>query len=179
MNRYVERLVRMVPPPARLSAPPDWPAVERSLDSALPGDYKDLVDRYGPGKFDDFLALLAPGHPVARLDLARGVAEAAEVLRAYASSGEALPAPVDGLTAVALTDNGDTVYWVRDPGDAPDRWRIAVNGARDFDEWHLFDGCLAHFLVDVLNREAVVTAFPDDFPYPGAAPTFTSHDYPK
>ena len=143
----------MMPPPPRSSAPPNWPAVERSLGFALPGDYKDLVDRYGPGRFDDFLAVLAPGHPVPRLDLVHGVAEAADTLRVYASSGEALPAPVDGLTAVAWTDNGDTVYWLRDPGSPPDRWRIAVNGARDFDEWHLFDGCLAHFLVAVLNRE--------------------------
>ncbi|MEW2590768.1 hypothetical protein AB0893_10155 [Micromonospora aurantiaca] len=177
MNRYVERLARMMPPPPRSSAPPNWPAVERSLGFALPGDYTDFVDRYGPGRFDDFLAVLAPGHPVPRLDLAHGVPEAAETLRAYASSGEALPAPVDGLTAVALTDNGDTVYWVREPGDAPDRWRIAVNGARDFDEWHLFDGCLAHFLVAVLNRESVVPAFPDDFPYPDVAPIFTPYGY--
>ncbi|MEV5628951.1 hypothetical protein [Micromonospora tulbaghiae] len=177
MNRYVERLARMVPPPARPSATPNWPAVERSLGFALPGDYKDLVDRYGPGKFDDFLAVLAPDHPVPRLDLARGVAEAAETSRAYAPSGEALPAPVDGLTAVALTDNGDTVYWLREPGRAPDRWRIAVNGARDFDEWHLFDGCLAHFLVAVLDREFVVSALPGDFPYPDVTPTFTTYGY--
>ncbi|MEV4818104.1 hypothetical protein [Micromonospora tulbaghiae] len=64
MNRYVERLARMVPPPARSSAPPSWPTVERSLGLTL---------------------------PVPRLDLARGVAEAAETLRAYASSGEAHP----------------------------------------------------------------------------------------
>ncbi|MET9298386.1 hypothetical protein ABZX66_03605 [Micromonospora aurantiaca] len=177
MNRYVERLARMMPPPPRSSAPPNWPAVERSLGFALPGDYKDLVDRYGPGRFDDFLAVLVPGHPVPRLDLVHGVAEATETLRAYASSGEALPAPVDGLTAVALTDNGDTVYWLRDPGSPPDRWRIAVNGARDFGEWHLFDGCLAHFLVAVLNRESVVPGFPGDFPYPDVAPIFTPYGY--
>ncbi|MCO1615133.1 hypothetical protein M8C11_10420 [Micromonospora sp. CPM1] len=87
MNRYVERLARVVPPPARLSAPPNWPAVERSL-------------------------------------------------------GLTLPVP-----------------------------------RRDFDEWHLFDGCLAHFLVAVLNREGVVPAFPDDFPYPDVTPTFTPYGY--
>ncbi|MEV4818103.1 hypothetical protein [Micromonospora tulbaghiae] len=76
-----------------------------------------------------------------------------------------------------MTDNGDTAYRVREPGDAPDRWRIAVNGARDFGEWHLFDGCLAHFLVAVLNREGVVPAFPDDFPYPDVTPTFTPCGY--
>ncbi|MBU8859413.1 MULTISPECIES: SMI1/KNR4 family protein [unclassified Micromonospora] len=175
MNRYVEQLVQSVPPPAR-RVPQDWPAVERSLGFELPGDYKDLVDQYGPGKFDDFLAVLTPGHPVPRLDLSYGIAEAADVLREYLSSGESLPASVEQLLAVALTDNGDTVYWVRGPDGSPEQWRTAVNGARDFGEWHLFDGGLAHFLLAVLNRELVVPAFADDFPYPDAAPTFTPYD---
>ncbi|MBF5029614.1 hypothetical protein IRY44_07670 [Micromonospora sp. ANENR4] len=50
MNRYVERLARMVPPPARSSAPPNWPAVERSLGFALPGDfpYPDVAPIFTP-----------------------------------------------------------------------------------------------------------------------------------
>jgi hypothetical protein len=142
----------------------------------LPDDYKELVTLYGPGKFDDFLAVFQPGHPIPLLDFSDAVAGASEVLREYESSGEVLPAAVDRLLAIALTDNGDTVYWVRDPTEFPDRWRIAVNGARDFNEWHLFDGSLVHFLVSVLSGEWVVPAFAEDFPYPDKAPAFRPYD---
>jgi hypothetical protein len=175
MNRFVERLVQLVPPPLRQSVLPNWPALEGVIGFDLPGDYKELVTVYGPGKFDDFLAVFQPRHPIALLNFPDAAVAASEVLRQYESSGEVLPAAVEKLLAIAITDNGDTVYWMREPGESPDRWRIAVNGARDFDEWHLFDGCLAHFLVSVLSREWVVPVFAEDFPYPDRVPVFKSY----
>ncbi|WP_203897692.1 hypothetical protein [Virgisporangium aliadipatigenens] len=103
-------------------------------------------------------------------------AGASEVLSKYESSGEVLPAAVERLLAIAVTDNGDTVYWVREPDEFPDRWRVAVNGARDFDEWHLFDGGLVHFLVSVFSREWVAPVFPEDFPYPDKPPVFKPYE---
>jgi hypothetical protein len=176
VNLFVEQLVQLVPPPRRQSVSPIWAEVEGSMGFELPGDYKELAALYGPGKFDDFLVIFHPRHPVSRLNLSPAVTEAAEVLREFEASGEVLPAPADQLLAIALTDNGDTVYWVREPSGSPDRWRIAVNGARDFDEWHLFDGCLAQFLVSVLSRAWVVPAFAEDFPWPDRAPVFTPRD---
>ena len=176
MNWFVERLVQLVTPPRSQGVSPNWAEVERSMGFELPDDYKELVTLYGPGKFDDFLAVFQPQHPVSRLNLSSAIADAAEVLREYQASGEVLPVPVEQLLAIAFTDNGDTVYWVREPRGLPDHWRIAVNGARDFDDWHLFDGGLAHFLTSVLSREWTVPAFADDFPYPDKAPVFKSYD---
>ncbi|MFH9196802.1 hypothetical protein ACH4KO_04755 [Streptomyces anulatus] len=39
----------------------DWAATEAALGTALPGDYKDIVDAFGPGSFDEYLDLLVPG----------------------------------------------------------------------------------------------------------------------
>jgi len=172
MNVFVERLTRAVQPPRRQEVLPDWEEVETALGFELPGDYKELVDVYGPGSFDDFLSIFQPRHEVPRLDLLNSVAETAEQLEAYESSGETLPAPADRLLAVGLTDNGDTIYWVRDPLESPDEWRIAVNAARDFDDWFLFDGCLSDFLAAVLSRELVVPTLAEDFPYPDKAPVY-------
>ncbi len=172
MNAFVERLTRTVQPPVPQEVLPDWDEVEGALGFGLPTDYKELVDVYGPGKFDDFLVVLQPGHKVPRLDLLNSVTETAELLNAYESSGETLPAPADQLLAVGLTDNGDTLYWVRDSLESPDKWRVAVNGARDFDDWFLFDGCLSHFLAAVLSRELVVPSLAGDFPYPDKAPVY-------
>ncbi|GAA2532007.1 SMI1/KNR4 family protein [Winogradskya humida] len=172
MNGHVERLTRAVAPPPRQEPLPDWAGVESTLGFGLPGDYKELVDVYGPGKFDDFLAILQPHHEVQRLDLLHSVKETAELLEAYESSGETLPAPADRLLAVGLTDNGDTLYWLRDPLESPDQWRVAVNAARDFDEWFVFEGCLSDFLAAVLSRELVVPVLADDFPYPDKTPVY-------
>jgi hypothetical protein len=172
VNRFVERLAELIPPPTVYGDPLDWDAVQRSIGFELPEDYKEIVALYGPGKFDDFLVVFLPGSPFRRSELSNALAEGLEMLRQFEASGEVLPGPIDQLLAIAGTDNGDSVYWVRQPGESPDRWRIGVTGARDFDEWHLYDGCLAQFLVDVFSRELVVPAFPDDFPYPDTAPVF-------
>lgn len=39
----------------------DWAATEAALGTPLPGDYKDIVDAFGPGSFDEYLDLLVPG----------------------------------------------------------------------------------------------------------------------
>ncbi|MEU4421068.1 SMI1/KNR4 family protein [Actinoplanes sp. NPDC024001] len=176
LNEFVERLVALVPPPPPRSQVdlPDWDEVERTLGFPLPEDYKELVNLYGPGTFDDFLVVFQPNSSSQYSELTHAIAEGADSLRSYADSGEALPVPIDQLLAIAGTDNGDTVYWVREPGASPDRWRIGVNGARDFDEWYLYESGLAQFLVSVLSREWVVPAFPEDFPYPDRAPVFNS-----
>jgi len=173
MNVFVERLTRAIEPPARERVRTDGAEVESTLGFELPEDYKELVDLYGPGSFDDFLGVFRPHHPVPHLDLLLSVRETAALLAAYEASGEALPAPAGRLLAVALTDNGDTLYWVRDPLESPDQWGIAVNAARDFDDWFLFDGCLSHFLAAVLGRELVVPQLAEDFPYPDKTPVFS------
>ncbi|MGW2087913.1 SMI1/KNR4 family protein [Streptomyces sp. NPDC001880] len=47
----------------------DWATVESRLGTALPGDYKELVERFGYGDFDDYLGLLIPNGPPGSLDL--------------------------------------------------------------------------------------------------------------
>jgi len=59
----LERLRELLPPPADPVEPgrPDgWPAVERSLGTALPGDFKAFTERYGSGTVDAFLYLFNP-----------------------------------------------------------------------------------------------------------------------
>ncbi|WP_225821472.1 hypothetical protein [Streptomyces naphthomycinicus] len=41
----------------------DWPAVEAGLGTRLPGDYKEIVDVFGAGSFDEYFELAVPGGP--------------------------------------------------------------------------------------------------------------------
>ena len=41
----------------------DWPAIEAELGTRLPSDYKDIVDLFGAGSFDEYFELAVPGGP--------------------------------------------------------------------------------------------------------------------
>jgi len=62
MHLAVERLTELVAPsgPRRSR---DWPAVERALGTALPTDYRQLVETYGGDVFDEAIRLLDPPCP--------------------------------------------------------------------------------------------------------------------
>ena len=169
-------LVRMVPPPAKLSgraAPACWPSVERFLGTGLPDDYKQLVETYGNGDFDEYLYLLSPGQ--------RGLPWITAVLGGIGSLAYLRGAcgPADfrdplypepgGLLPWAVTSSGDGLYW-RTRG-SPAEWTVVVLEARGRgrDE---FGGSAVDFLAAVFAREHVCPLFPDDFP--SVHPTFAS-----
>lgn len=77
------------------------------------------------------------------------------------------------LLPVAITENGDIVYWhVTSQGD-PDSWTITVNESRG-PEWFRYAGSITSLLADTLCRRVRVSVFPDDFPDP--EPSFTPYD---
>lgn len=61
-------LLRLVPPLDDVDADVDvdWAQIEDAPGVELPGDYKWLVERYGPGSFNDFLYILQLGSPFTR-----------------------------------------------------------------------------------------------------------------
>jgi hypothetical protein len=71
---------------------------------------------------------------------------------------------------VAGTDNGDTVYWLRQPSLVPDEWTVVVVEGRG-DDWDQFDGGIVAFLVAVFVDGRRISVFPDSF-Y-GKEPSFT------
>src|SRR5579883_1207389 len=57
----IERLMELVPPPQRIQRLPiNWDRIESTLGIALPVDYKQLAELYGPGVFADSIVLYAP-----------------------------------------------------------------------------------------------------------------------
>lgn len=176
----LSELTAVVPPPAEPGGTGvDWDAVERGIGLRLPGDYKDFVARYGPGGFGDFLHPYQPDADDEELDLVDRQRADLDALREIQEEfPEDVPYRLAGpaeLVSVALTDNGDIVYWhVTDPED-PDSWTITVNESRG-PEWFRYDGPFTSFLADALSRRVEVTVFPEDFPDPGEAPSFIPYD---
>ncbi|KAB8167142.1 hypothetical protein FH609_012170 [Streptomyces sp. 3MP-14] len=157
-----EELLRLVPPPEGVSVRVDWPALEEELGSPLPSDYKWLVERYGPGSFDNFLHVLQPTSPFPPIRLVSSADRAAEILDQLRAN-EDIPFPTEDLLPVAKTDNGDTLYWVTRPPNDPDSWTLTGNAARNR-KWPLFDGGIVAFLVATLSGAHRMEILPNGFP---------------
>ncbi|MFF9566190.1 hypothetical protein [Streptomyces sp. NPDC014685] len=149
---WVDRVVAVTGWSRERGAAVDWAGVESRLGTALPGDYKELVERFGYGDFDDYLGLLIPDGPPGSLDLvgfnefwARAAAEDGggpwEPYRLH-------PAP-GGLLQWASTEQRTSFYWLTE-GTDPDRWPILVTGD-DYSVWDRFDGSTAEFVHRLLT----------------------------
>ncbi|MER6996962.1 SMI1/KNR4 family protein [Streptomyces sp. NPDC000410] len=96
---WMERLIRITGWTQPAQRPDvDWPEVESRLGTALPSDYKRMVETFGAGAFDGFLAL----NQEPWTDLRE-----------------------DGLLIWAGTEHEESYCW-RVDGDDPDRWPVVV-----------------------------------------------------
>ncbi|MFB7179829.1 SMI1/KNR4 family protein [Streptomyces sp. NPDC056257] len=157
----VDDLVRLCPPPVDPPPVAEWDGVESVLGFRLPDDYKRLCDLYGPGDFGDFIGVR---HPLGSTDWISLTGPMAAIVGQQLAVDRAngWPVPYDPrhLFAIGVTGNGEYVFWVTEPQDDPDRWRIAVNEPRG-PSWFSFDGGLVRFLTAVLDGRTRVPLFPD------------------
>ncbi|GAP50228.1 SMI1/KNR4 family protein [Streptomyces azureus] len=79
MTNALPRLLEIAPAPSE-PRQKDWDEVERSLEVALPSDYKELIHVYGGSNWDDDLYVLEPGCPNENYDLIEWAEHQAEDL---------------------------------------------------------------------------------------------------
>lgn len=131
----IESLVKQVTPP-KVSFQPsaeDWRIVEEKLGTGLPEDYKRIVELYGDFYWAEFLRVLNPFSENKNLNL---FMRSEIILDAERESRAQFPDyyPLNlypeekGLLPFAITDNGDTAFWITN--GAPERWAILVKDAR-------------------------------------------------
>ncbi|MFE6160164.1 SMI1/KNR4 family protein [Streptomyces sp. NPDC056486] len=164
MPSAVERLTVLVPPagPRRSR---DWAAVEQRLGTALPQDYKELVECYGGGVFDETIWLLDPECPDQDCNLLTQAKECAEIL---ADLWQIEPKPPqllrdDGAEVLPwayIEGSGAMLYWLRRPGQKPEEWTTLFNEGRG-PEWEYHPRSCTSFLLAVLAGEAETIYFPD------------------
>lgn len=156
-------LTRLCPPPAGASEPIDWAAVEGGLGMSLPEDYKELATVYGSGRFAGYLHIFHPHARSEYVDLTGPMPAAvrARLHKDYTQGSHPVPYDPQCLFLIGSTDNGEYLFWITDPPEAPDAWRITVNEARG-PRWFTFEGTVTAFLISVLSGETAVPQFPDD-----------------
>ncbi|WP_063063506.1 Lsr2 family DNA-binding protein [Nocardia violaceofusca] len=154
-------LLRICPPPAH-PVSVDWGAVESTLGVKLPTDYKQLATMYGPGNFCEYLRVYHPHGPTEWVNLFGPMpATLRRQLRDDRDTGRfPVPHAPDSLFACGVTDNGEYLFWIAEPADDPDHWRLAINEARG-PRWYTFDGSLVAFLAASFSGRIEVPLFPD------------------
>ncbi|URN15918.1 MULTISPECIES: SMI1/KNR4 family protein [Streptomyces] len=162
MHPAVERLTALIPP-AGPQRSRDWRGVERAMGTALPDDYKELVETYGGGVFDETIWLLDPACPDEDYELVAAAAERAEVL-ANLWQSEPVPEEVRDTGARVIPwayveDSGAYLYWLVRPERKPGEWTVMFNEGRG-SEWEHYDTSCASFLFSVLTGEAENEYFP-------------------
>ncbi|MEU5051887.1 SMI1/KNR4 family protein [Streptomyces sp. NPDC021096] len=140
------------------ASPEAWADLEASLGFELPADYKKILEAYGPVQLNGHLYL---DHPAtARWNLGEWIRETVvaweEVPWGDDIDGDPRPAlgisemrfgTSDGLTPVASTNRGETVFLARGAGGQ--EWRLFVDdGEGEFFEYSIsFSEWLYRYLV--------------------------------
>lgn len=151
--------------------------MEQLLGTALPQDYKELVEVYGGGVFDEEIWLLDPACPDRGYNLLDEATARAEIL-ALLWETEAKPPQLlkgDGAEVLPwayIEGSGAMLYWLRRPGQRPEEWTTLFNEGRG-PEWEYHPHSCADFLLSVLTGAADTVYF-DDFP--PAEHEFASND---
>lgn len=163
MRPAVERLSELIPP-ATSRRPRDWATVERQLGMPLPDDYKDLVETYGGGVFDETIWLLDPECPNEDYNLLGQATERAAVL-ADLWETEAKPAELQDPGAQVVPwgyveVSGMYLYWLRQSRQTPSEWTVILNEGRGPEWEHHATQCVP-FLLALLTGEAETDYFSD------------------
>ncbi|WP_369142128.1 SMI1/KNR4 family protein [Streptomyces sp. R44] len=154
MHPAVQELTRLVPPPAG-GGPRTWSRTEQLLGTALPQDYKDLVDTYGGGVFDGTIWILEPDCTDQDYDLVAIAGERTEVLGRLWDRGEPKPDELaadgsDVLPFAYIEGSGAYLYWLTSETAKPEQWTVLVNEGRG-PEWEHHAVSAAEFVAGVLT----------------------------
>ncbi|MFB8242854.1 SMI1/KNR4 family protein [Kitasatospora purpeofusca] len=122
--------------------PVDWESAERKLGLRLPRDYKQLVETFGAGTFDDNLELCAPGSKY--LDLDPITTDPTEFLGPAPSSR-----PTIRLLQWAATSAEHSFCWLVEDPD-PDDWPVFAR-SDNWEPWTRFGCSSAEFVHRMLT----------------------------
>jgi SMI1-KNR4 cell-wall len=132
----LQELVAVVPAPLapkNTGSLQEWEAVEKTLGTALPSDFRDFCMRYGSGVFNDPGRLaITVRNPLARefQEQFRTDCEFLQGIKAELTElgDEHFPYAVfpesPGLLLWGEDDNGNTLYWLTD--GAPGNWPLVL-----------------------------------------------------
>ncbi|WP_326594256.1 SMI1/KNR4 family protein [Streptomyces sp. NBC_01294] len=150
---------RIRPASGRDQPKPSWGRIRTRLGHALPEDYKQLIDTYGGGLFDETIWVLEPDCPDKNYDLFTMVEERAEVLARLLAGERGEPQPGElsphgsGLVPFAYIEGtGAFLYWLTHNGQDPAEWTVMADAGCG-PEWEHHPVSCVQFVLDALTGE--------------------------
>lgn len=168
MTPDLTRLTELLAPSEGSVRVPDWAAGENALRTALPADYRELIETYGGGFIDGYLLLLEPKCPndvYGFLKISAEREEANDSLWQFEDKPDEMPTPGSCPVCWATTDNGEYLYWLAQADDDPESLVIMIN-SESGEDWERYDMTVPRFLVAVLAGEIRSEILWDKFPLP-------------
>lgn len=128
-----------------------WRSVESEIGTALPRDYKELCEAFGPGEFSGYLNVFAGlegATSIAGRSLKlRQMVSGHPIVGEYYSPYKPFDAMRGGLIQWGESQRGETFYWLADSG-GPDDWRILAMPEEG--GWSQFNMGVSEFIFHVL-----------------------------
>ncbi|MDH6145271.1 hypothetical protein P3T35_007326 [Kitasatospora sp. GP30] len=150
-----------------------WDDIEADLGTALPGDYREYVGYFGPGRWSGYLNVLIPDIEAAGSELRyqhrslNALLQEKPDLRAGLSHS-VYPEP-GGLLRWGGTSGGELLHW-RTGGQDPDQWPVVVVGSDAPEEIQEFDGSMSEFMSELFAGRLSI-------PFMSAGPTLDEIEF--
>lgn len=152
MKRTVTRIMDAFNAPESTTKK-DWGVIESQMETALPSDYKELIDRMGGGYMEEYMHILEPDCRYEAYDLVEFTDYTIEINeKMWKTEGKPPELQIEGSILIpwATTDAADNLYWRCLPGQHPDKWTVMVNQSRD---WEHHEMSCTEFLYAALKKE--------------------------
>jgi hypothetical protein len=147
----IEDLVSFIPPPAEpIDGEGDWSVPEREFGIVFPADFKELIRRYGTGRFCGSLRIANPLRPWGR-DIIHDDLSRYRELRGAAEIRLRLFPEEPGLLPWGSDSNGHLYcWWTQGPSDG---WTVAQLAHGDEEDFETVPGPITSFLVRFIQNE--------------------------
>ena len=163
----IDELLKLLPPPNynKFLNEIQWTQFEIEINTRLPEDFKNFISIYGSGIIDNFIWILNPFSKNKNLNYEKIV----YFQKSYHTLQKEFPKeynrplfPQKGsFLPWAVTDNGETFFWV--VNDDPNSWIVGIHSVDQGDEEIYELGCV-EFLLGLLRRDFVSKILPIQFP---------------
>ncbi|MFJ8770512.1 SMI1/KNR4 family protein [Streptomyces clavifer] len=141
-----------MPPPAKSDTSLDWDRMSKTWGKDFPPDYRQFIERYGPGAIQNYLVIELPEYKDAQPASPYG-GMLLETKNAEAAWNREDKSPeLDGADPELITwgvdASSDLLCWDTSADD-PRTWPVLVRN-RDDDLWHRYDCGMVEFLARTL-----------------------------
>lgn len=156
----------------------DWGDIQAELGTALPSDFKELCERFGPGYFSSTVWVKCdedndPLWSWWRRNVENVSREPSEYGRLYEPYGLYGVSGKKGLLNWGASDAPALFFWLADADENPDAWPILISGEPASNQWITRNLATSEFLYNLVKYPESETFSMRD---PEAPPSFTSLD---